>query len=93
MILGVWLNCEMADSYAFLFVLLIIIIIILSIDFVKLKCPFFSDSWGDPFPTADPDWDLVIASDILLCELLVNIASAIYVICLKKGRYTNELMV
>ncbi|XP_059641463.1 protein N-terminal and lysine N-methyltransferase EFM7 isoform X2 [Cornus florida] len=23
-------------------------------------------SWGDTFPTADPDWDLVIASDILL---------------------------
>ncbi|WRX23510.1 Lysine methyltransferase - like 8 [Theobroma cacao] len=55
--------------------------------------PHIKHSWGDPFPTADPDWDLVIASDILLCELLVNIASAIYVICLKKGRYTNELMV
>ncbi|KAH8505977.1 hypothetical protein H0E87_012987 [Populus deltoides] len=24
------------------------------------------DSWGDTFPAADPDWDLVIASDILL---------------------------
>ncbi|EOY07214.1 S-adenosyl-L-methionine-dependent methyltransferases superfamily protein isoform 2, partial [Theobroma cacao] len=28
--------------------------------------PHIKHSWGDPFPTADPDWDLVIASDILL---------------------------
>ncbi|XWS67238.1 hypothetical protein CRYUN_Cryun05aG0270200 [Craigia yunnanensis] len=24
------------------------------------------NSWGETFPTADPDWDLIIASDILL---------------------------
>lgn len=30
----------------------------------------FSDTWGDEFPIADPDWDLIIASDILLCKLL-----------------------
>ena len=30
----------------------------------------FSDTWGDSFPISDPDWDLVIASDILLCKLL-----------------------
>ncbi|KAL5999886.1 hypothetical protein ACLOJK_034563 [Asimina triloba] len=28
--------------------------------------PHIRHSWGDPFPTADPDWDLIIASDILL---------------------------
>lgn len=28
--------------------------------------PHIKHSWGDPFPTVDPDWDLVIASDILL---------------------------
>lgn len=31
----------------------------------------FSDTWGDSFPIADPDWDLIIASDILLCKLLI----------------------
>lgn len=31
----------------------------------------FSDTWGDSFPTADPDWDLIIASDILLCKFLL----------------------
>jgi hypothetical protein len=31
----------------------------------------FSDTWGDTFPAADPDWDLIIASDILLCELMI----------------------
>lgn len=29
---------------------------------------FFSDTWGDSFSTSDPDWDLIIASDILLCK-------------------------
>lgn len=28
--------------------------------------PHIKHSWGDTFPTADPDWDLVLASDILL---------------------------
>ncbi|XP_047323035.1 EEF1A lysine methyltransferase 3 isoform X2 [Impatiens glandulifera] len=28
--------------------------------------PHIKHSWGDPFPCSDPDWDLVIASDILL---------------------------
>ncbi|XP_017248515.1 uncharacterized protein LOC108219533 isoform X1 [Daucus carota subsp. sativus] len=28
--------------------------------------PHIKHSWGDAFPTACPDWDLVIASDILL---------------------------
>ncbi|KAK9289477.1 hypothetical protein L1049_007632 [Liquidambar formosana] len=28
--------------------------------------PHIKHSWGDTFPTADPEWDLVIASDILL---------------------------
>ncbi|WCJ25118.1 S-adenosyl-L-methionine-dependent methyltransferases superfamily protein [Euphorbia peplus] len=28
--------------------------------------PHIKHSWGDTFPTADPDWDLVMASDILL---------------------------
>ncbi|EEF34278.1 conserved hypothetical protein [Ricinus communis] len=28
--------------------------------------PHIKHSWGDTFPSADPDWDLVIASDILL---------------------------
>ena len=31
----------------------------------------FSDTWGDTFPDADPDWDLIIASDILLCKLMI----------------------
>jgi hypothetical protein len=26
------------------------------------------DTWGDPFPVSKPDWDIVIASDILLCK-------------------------
>ncbi|PSS34665.1 Protein N-methyltransferase [Actinidia chinensis var. chinensis] len=28
--------------------------------------PHIKHSWGDAFPSADPDWDLIIASDILL---------------------------
>ncbi|XVE62044.1 hypothetical protein DITRI_Ditri06bG0087400 [Diplodiscus trichospermus] len=28
--------------------------------------PHIKHSWGDTFPIADPDWDLIIASDILL---------------------------
>ncbi|KAK8600106.1 hypothetical protein V6N13_060075 [Hibiscus sabdariffa] len=28
--------------------------------------PHIRHSWGDTFPTAEPDWDLIIASDILL---------------------------
>ncbi|XP_059296491.1 uncharacterized protein LOC132049636 [Lycium ferocissimum] len=28
--------------------------------------PHIRHSWGDVFPVADPDWDLIIASDILL---------------------------
>ncbi|GLT92695.1 hypothetical protein SLE2022_105210 [Rubroshorea leprosula] len=28
--------------------------------------PHIKHSWGDTFPAADPDWDLLIASDILL---------------------------
>ncbi|KAI3993439.1 hypothetical protein MKX01_002452 [Papaver californicum] len=28
--------------------------------------PHIRHSWGDAFPASDPDWDLVIASDILL---------------------------
>ncbi|KAG5550538.1 hypothetical protein RHGRI_015484 [Rhododendron griersonianum] len=28
--------------------------------------PHLKHSWGDAFPSAEPDWDLVIASDILL---------------------------
>ena len=32
---------------------------------------FYLDSWGDTFPAADPDWDLVIASDILLCKFII----------------------
>ncbi|XP_021906331.1 EEF1A lysine methyltransferase 3 isoform X2 [Carica papaya] len=32
----------------------------------KSNIIFLTDSWGDTFPIADPDWDLVVASDILL---------------------------
>lgn len=28
--------------------------------------PHIKHTWGDAFPTAEPDWDLIIASDILL---------------------------
>ncbi|CAN0927937.1 Protein-lysine methyltransferase METTL21C, partial [Linum grandiflorum] len=28
--------------------------------------PHIKHTWGDTFPAADPDWDLIIASDILL---------------------------
>lgn len=28
--------------------------------------PHIKHTWGDAFPTADPDWDLIVASDILL---------------------------
>ncbi|XP_030928079.1 uncharacterized protein LOC115954300 isoform X3 [Quercus lobata] len=28
--------------------------------------PHLKHTWGDTFPAADPDWDLIIASDILL---------------------------
>lgn len=27
-----------------------------------------TDTWGDEFPISEPDWDLIIASDILLCK-------------------------
>ncbi|PIA59401.1 hypothetical protein AQUCO_00400346v1 [Aquilegia coerulea] len=33
---------------------------------MSLVLPHIRHSWGDKFPTSDPDWDLVIASDILL---------------------------
>ncbi|KAJ3670657.1 hypothetical protein LUZ60_008083 [Juncus effusus] len=28
--------------------------------------PHIRHTWGEPFPTSEPDWDLIIASDILL---------------------------
>lgn len=31
----------------------------------------FADSWGDIFPIHSPNWDLVIASDILLCKFWI----------------------
>ncbi|XP_015089328.1 protein-lysine methyltransferase METTL21C isoform X1 [Solanum pennellii] len=33
---------------------------------VSPALPHIRHSWGDVFPLADPDWDLIIASDILL---------------------------
>ncbi|KAH0720831.1 hypothetical protein KY290_005818 [Solanum tuberosum] len=33
---------------------------------VSPALPHIRHSWGDVFPVADPDWDLIIASDILL---------------------------
>ncbi|KAL6528610.1 hypothetical protein OROMI_029255 [Orobanche minor] len=30
--------------------------------------PHIRHSWGDVFPISEPDWDLIIASDILLCK-------------------------
>lgn len=30
---------------------------------------FFTDTWGDPFPALNPDWDIILASDILLCKI------------------------
>jgi hypothetical protein len=30
----------------------------------------YSDTWGDPFPVLRPDWNMVIASDILLCKCI-----------------------
>ncbi|KAJ4842350.1 hypothetical protein Tsubulata_036755 [Turnera subulata] len=33
---------------------------------VKPALPHIRHSWGDTFPVAEPDWDLIIASDILL---------------------------
>lgn len=35
------------------------------------KCACISDTWGDKFPNSDPDWDLIIASDILLCKIII----------------------
>jgi len=29
---------------------------------------YVADTWGDTFPSDCADWDLIIASDILLCE-------------------------
>ncbi|GKA93149.1 hypothetical protein Tco_0815135 [Tanacetum coccineum] len=36
-----------------------------------------SDSWGDPFPIPCPEWDLIIASDILLQLWFSNLSSSI----------------
>ncbi|KAG7553736.1 S-adenosyl-L-methionine-dependent methyltransferase [Arabidopsis suecica] len=30
--------------------------------------PHIKHTWGDEFPISEPDWDLIIASDILLCK-------------------------
>uniref|UniRef100_A0A453MBX6 Methyltransferase small domain-containing protein n=1 Tax=Aegilops tauschii subsp. strangulata TaxID=200361 RepID=A0A453MBX6_AEGTS len=30
--------------------------------------PHIRHTWGDPFPILQPDWNIVIASDILLCK-------------------------
>lgn len=40
-------------------------------DFKTNYILIFPDSWGDVFPVDNPDWDLVIASDILLCKCLI----------------------
>ncbi|KAK9196106.1 hypothetical protein WN943_004234 [Citrus x changshan-huyou] len=34
-----------------------------------------SDSWGDAFPIPNPDWDLILASDILLCKFFTRFYS------------------
>lgn len=51
--------------------------------------PEFSDSWGDNFPITEPDWDLIIASDILLCIYLFSILAfaniKFYYICWVKN--------
>jgi predicted nicotinamide N-methyase len=31
--------------------------------------PHIRHTWGDVFPVDKPDWDLILASDILLCKL------------------------
>lgn len=36
-----------------------------------------SDTWGDQFPVLIPDWDIVIASDILLCKCSLLISRVI----------------
>lgn len=35
---------------------------------------YLPDSWGDPFPNPHPEWDLIIASDILLCKHFILIS-------------------
>lgn len=37
---------------------------------IRKLCMIFPDTWGDAFPIANPNWDLVIASDILLCKCI-----------------------
>ncbi|KAI3788665.1 hypothetical protein L2E82_01438 [Cichorium intybus] len=32
--------------------------------------PHIKHSWGYPFPNPNPEWDLIIASDILLCKTI-----------------------
>ncbi|XP_022864771.1 uncharacterized protein LOC111384686, partial [Olea europaea var. sylvestris] len=35
--------------------------------------PHIKHTWGDAFPISDPCWDLIIASDILLCKYTFQI--------------------
>lgn len=56
------------------------------------------DSWGDPFPNPSPEWDLIIASDILLCKLPLFYSSSIKcylngVNCYMFGFAISELMI
>ena len=51
----------------------------------------FADTWGDSFPIADPNWDLVIASDILLCKFLSDIASPL-VVYLLEGKRRSQII-
>ncbi|MED6167977.1 hypothetical protein PIB30_007644 [Stylosanthes scabra] len=38
--------------------------------------PHIKHTWGDKFPKIDPDWDLIIASDILLsADVYINLDS------------------
>lgn len=52
--------------------------------------PHIRHTWGDPFPVSRPDWDIVIASDILLYvkqyDNLVKTASFL----LKEYKKTSE---
>lgn len=36
--------------------------------FSYILLSIMTDTWGDEFPISEPDWDLIIASDILLCK-------------------------
>lgn len=56
-----------------------------------VNCISIPDSWGDAFPITAPNWDLILASDILLCKYLPYVLLHNY--CMYSVRPSTDLVV